>query len=104
MFCFVCIYGKVLEKLIQKRHDLKYPTPSFLRLENRYNPQELNRAVTVFMFLFVPQLDNMSERLHQEAESRSRVELTNKQQQQGSSIGHCYKLSSSTNLGNDELL
>jgi len=31
----------------------------------------------------------MSERLHQEAENRSRVELTNKQQQQGNFITHC---------------
>ena len=33
--------------------------------------------------MFVYQLDNLSERLHQEAENRSRAELTNKQQQQG---------------------
>ena len=33
--------------------------------------------------MFVYQLDNLSERLHQEAETRSRAELTNKQQQQG---------------------
>ena len=31
----------------------------------------------------------MSERLHQEAENRSRVELTNKQQQQGNFIARC---------------
>lgn len=99
-------FGKADFSLAKKRHHLKYLTPSFLTLENSYTPPpplpergRLNRAVTVFMFLFVPQLDNMSERLHQEAESRSRVELTNKQQQQGSSMGHCYKLSSPTNLG-----
>ena len=42
----------------------------------------------------------MSERLHQEAENRSRVELRNKQQQQGEKIATTYEFNESVVLFN----